>query len=100
MWQQPWFRHTIHISLGLDRLFQNVARGAEEFRNRFLFESRNLRRRMNACAEKNLVGIDISDARDQFLVKQNRFHCATMFGKDLSELRATDVERVRAEAAF
>src|SRR6266566_5592714 len=55
---------------------------------------------MNACAEKNLVGIDISDAGDQLLVEQNRFHRATMFSEDFSELREGDVERVRAQGAL
>jgi hypothetical protein len=55
---------------------------------------------MNACAEKNFVGINVSDARDQLLVEQNRFHRASMFSEDLFELRECDVERVRAERAF
>src|SRR5216117_1270186 len=86
MREQPRFGHTIHISFCVDRFFQDVARGAEEFRNCFLFESRNLRRRVDPCAEENFVGIDVSDARDQLLVEQNRFHRATMFSEDLSEL--------------
>src|SRR5205814_3612516 len=55
---------------------------------------------MHACAEKNFVGINVSDARDQLLVKQNRFHRGTMFSEYLFELRETDVERVRTQCAF
>src|SRR5436309_4641299 len=98
--QQPRFWHKIRVGFRLDRLFQNVAHGAEEFRNRFLFESRDLRRRVNPCAEENFVGIDVSDARDQLLVEQNRFHRAAMFCKDFSELPKTDVKRVRAQGAL
>src|SRR5260370_25869924 len=55
---------------------------------------------MNACAEKNLVGIDVSDSGDQLLVEQNRFHRATMFSKDLFELPESNVERVQAQCVL
>src|SRR6266496_2258326 len=98
--QQPRFWHKIRVGFRLDRLFQNVARDAKEFRNCFLFESRNLRRRVDPCAEENFVGIDVSDARDQFLVEQNRFHRTAMFPEDLFELLETDVEGVRTPCAL
>src|SRR6266545_8054779 len=98
--QQPRFWHKIRVGFRLDRLFQNVARDAKEFRNCFLFESRNLRRRVDPCAEENFVGIDVSDARDQFLVEQNRFHCTPMRSQELSELRQADIERVQTKATF
>ena len=55
---------------------------------------------MDPCAEENFVGIDVSDARDQLLVEQNRFHCTPMRSQELSELRQADVERVRTKATF
>ena len=74
--------------------------GAKEFHNDFVVESRNLRRRVNPCAEKNFIGVNVSNARDQLLVEQNGFHRAAMFSENISELRETDVERVWAESAF
>src|SRR6266542_4693637 len=55
---------------------------------------------MDARVEKNFICINVSDARDQLLVEQNRFHCTPMRSQQLSELREADVERVRAEATF
>src|SRR5438445_4489839 len=97
---QPLSEHPSHIILCFDRLLLNVARGAEKFCNCFLFQSRNLCRGVDPCAEENFVGIDVSDACDQLLVEQNRFHRATMFSEDLSELWETDVERVRTQNAL
>src|SRR4029077_16838293 len=69
-------------------------------RDCFTAQRRNLRRWVNACTEKNFVGVNISNARDQLLVEQNRFHRATMFPEDFSELPESDVERVRAQGAL
>src|SRR5439155_5605473 len=98
--QQPRFWHKIRVGFRLDRLFQNVAHGAEEFRNCFVFQSRNLRRRMDARTEEDFVGVNVSDACDQLLIEQNRFHCATAFLENRSELREIDTERVRAQCAL
>ena len=98
MRQQPRLGHQVHISFRLDRLLQNVARGAEEFRNCFLFQGRSFRRRMNAGAEQNFIGVDVPDPGDQFLVEQNRFHRAAMFCENVFEFRKIDTGPIRAEA--
>jgi hypothetical protein len=100
MRQQPRFGYQIGISVGFDRLFQNIARSPEEFRYCFLFESRSLCRWVDPCVEKNLIRIEISDARDQSLVEQNRFHRAMVLANDLFELQKADLERVSTQGAF
>jgi len=98
--QQPRSWHQIHIRVGIDCLFQNVTRGAEKPRNCFLVQSRRLHCRVNACAEKNFIGVNVSDACDQLLVEQHRFHRTAMRSQDVSELRTADVQRVRAKYAL
>src|ERR1700757_491329 len=54
---------------------------------------------MHGRAEKNLIGVKVTDPGDQPLVQQDRFHCAVVFSNDCSELRDTNLQRVGTEAA-
>jgi len=74
-------------------------RSPKEFCEGFVAQTGDLRRGMHARAEKNFVRVNVANARDQFLIEQNRLHRATMFFKDFPELWKTDVKRVRAEGA-
>ena len=55
---------------------------------------------MNPRAEKNLICVNVANARDEPLVQQNRFHRATAFPQDFSEFRELDLKCVRAECAL
>src|SRR5439155_13287601 len=76
--QEPRFGHEAHISFRIDCFFQNVARCPKQLADILLAQMGGVRRRVHAYAEENFVGINVSDARDQLLVEQNRFHRATM----------------------
>src|SRR5438552_1416906 len=77
--------------IGSVRFFQDVARGSKEFGNCFVFQRGNLRCRMNSCAAKNFIRVNIDDPGDQLLLHENRFHCAAMFSENILELRKIDI---------
>jgi hypothetical protein len=99
MRQKPRFRHLGHISLGRDRLFQNVVRGSEQFCEGLVAQASDLGRGMHARAEKNFVRVNVANAGDEPLIHQDRFHGATAFRQDFSEFREIDIQRIWAQCA-
>jgi len=100
MRQQPGFRQTIEIGFQRNGSFQNIAHCTKQPGQILVAQSDRFSGRVRACAEKNFICVKVADAGDQLLVQQDRFHCAAVFSKNCLELRETNFERVRAEAAF
>jgi hypothetical protein len=76
----------VHVSLGRDRFFQDVMRSPKEFCEGLVAQTGDFRCGMHARAEKNFVRVNVANARDQFLIEQDRLYRATMLFKDFPEL--------------
>jgi len=100
MRKQPGFRQTIEIGFQRNCSFQNMARCTKTIASDpcHLNWAAAVAGWMHAT-EKNFVGVKVADPGDQLLVEQNRFHGAAMREKDRFELGATNIERVRTDAA-